>query len=87
MRERVTWAESRGVASLIALIRVFPWAFLGRLSMALVEIALAVVILSTSIVLGHEMRDWRTWYSDGNTAHPWAPTRAPIVSPVAEPRP
>jgi len=55
--------------------------------MAFVEIVLAAVILSTSIVLGHEMRDWRTWYSDANTAHPWAPTRAPIASPVAEPRP
>ena len=75
------------MASVIALVRTVPWAFFGRLSMAFVEIALAAVILSTSIVLGHEMRDWRTWYSDANTAHPWAPTRTPIVSPVAEPRP
>ena len=75
------------MASLILLVRAVPWAFFGRLSMAFVEIVLAAVILSTSIVLGHEMRDWRTWYSDANTAHPWAPTRAPIASPVAEPRP
>jgi len=72
---------------LIALVRAFPWAFFGRLSMAFIEIALTVVILSTSIVLGHEMRDWRTWYSNSNTAHPWAPTRPPMVGPVAEPRP
>ena len=87
MRERVTWAESRGVAYLIALVRAVPWAFFGRLSMAFVEIALAVVILSTSVVLGRELRDWRTWYSDANTAHPWAPTHVPATSPVAEPRP
>ena len=87
MRERVTWAESRVVASLIALVRAVPWAFFGRLSLAFVEIALAAVILSTSVVLGHELRDWRTWYSDANTAHPWAPTHVPAISPVAEPRP
>jgi len=75
------------VASLIALVRAVPWAFFGRLSIAFVEIALAAIILSTSIVLGHEMRDWWTWYSNADTAHPWAPTRAPMVSPVAEPRP
>ena len=87
MRERVTLAESRGVASLITRVRALPWAFAGRLTIAFVEIVLATIILSTSIVLGHEMRDWRTWYSDANTAHPWAPTRAPTISPVAEPRP
>ena len=85
MRERVTWAESRGVASLIALVRALPWAFCGRLATAFVEIALAAVILSTSIVMGHELRDWLTFYAD--TTHPWAPTHAPMVSPVAEPQP
>jgi hypothetical protein len=85
MRARVTSAESRGVAALIALVHVVPWAFFGRLSIAFVEIVLAAIILSTSIVLGHELRDWRTWYTDAE--HPWAPTRAPIVSPIAEPRP
>jgi hypothetical protein len=68
-------------------MRLLPWAFIRRLSMAFVEIALAFVILSTSIVLGHELRDWRTWYSDTGTTRPWAPTHTPGVSPVAEPRP
>jgi hypothetical protein len=85
MRERVTSAESRGVASLITLVRALPWAFAGRLSMAFVEIALAGVILSTSIVMGHELRDWRTFYADASK--PWAPTHAPTASPMAEPRP
>jgi hypothetical protein len=75
------------VAILILVVRALPWAFLGRLGVAFVEVVLACVILSTSIVLGHELRDWRTWYSDAGTARPWAPTHAPIVSPVAEPRP
>ncbi len=85
MRERVTWAESRGVASLTALVRAFPWAFFGRLGVAFVEIVLAAVILSTSIVMGHELRDWRTFYEGANK--PWAPTHAPMVVPVAEPGP
>ena len=68
----------------IAIVRALPWAFFGRLSMAFVEITLAAVILSTSIVMGHELRDWRTFYADANK--PWAPTHAPIVSPE-EPRP
>jgi len=73
------------VAYLIALVRALPWAVFGRLTTAFVEIALTVVILSTSIVLGHELRDWRTFY--GDAPHPWAPTRPPMVSPVAGPRP
>lgn len=73
------------MASLIALVRAFPWAFFSRLSMAFLEIALAVMVLSTSIVLGQELRDWRTFYGDAQ--HPWAPTHAPMVSPIAEPRP
>ena len=86
MRERVTWAESLGVTSVVSLVRGLPWAFCGRLAMAFVEIVLAVVVLSTSVVVGHELRDWRTWYADTGTAHPWAPTRAPNASPFAEPR-
>jgi hypothetical protein len=73
------------VSTVVTLVRALPWAFFGRLGTAFVEIVLAAVILSTSIVMGHELRDWRTWYADA--AHPWAPTRAPIVSPIAEPRP
>ena len=73
--------------STVTLVRALPWAFFGRLATAFVEIVIAAVILSTSIVMGHELRDWRTWYADTGTAHPWAPTRAPDASPLAEPRP
>ena len=85
MRERVTLAESLGVSTVVALVRALPWALFGRLTTAFVEIALAVVVLSTSVVVGHELRDWRAFYAEHTK--PWAPTRAPIVSPVAEPRP
>ena len=68
---------------LIARVLALPWAFFGRLATAFVEIVIAGVILSTSIVMGHELRDWRTFYAGANK--PWAPTHAPIVSPVAEP--
>ena len=73
------------MATVDTLVRALPWALCGRLTTAFVEIVLAFAVVSTSIVLGHELRDWRTWYAD--TAHPWAPTRAPIVSPIAEPLP
>jgi hypothetical protein len=75
------------MSTVVAIVRTLPWAFFGRLTTALVEIVLAVVVLSSSVVLGHELRDWRTWY--GAAEHPWAPTRAPMLgspSPVAEPR-
>ena len=68
---------------LIARARALPWAFFGRLATAFVEIVIAALILSTSIVMGHELRDWRTFYAGANK--PWAPTHAPMVSPVAEP--
>ena len=64
--------------------RLVPWAFAGRLTTALVEIVLAAVLLSTSVVVGHELRDWRTWYADVN--HPWAPTTRPAMSPPPEAR-
>jgi hypothetical protein len=73
------------VASLIAVVRALPWALFGRLTTALVEIVLAVMVLSTSVVVGHELRDWRTYYAEHTK--PWAPSRAPVASPVAEPRP
>lgn len=73
------------MTSVVLLLRGLPWAFCGRLATAFVEIALAAIILSTSIVMGHELRDWRTFYAGANK--PWAPTHAPMVSPVAEPRP
>jgi hypothetical protein len=73
------------VSTVVTLVRAVPWAFFARLATAFVEIVIAAVILSTSIVMGHELRDWRTFYADAS--HPWAPTHAPAVSPVAEPRP
>jgi hypothetical protein len=73
------------VTSVITLVRALPWVFCGRLVTAFFEIVLAALVLSTAIVMGHELRDWRTFYADAN--HPWSPTRAPMVSPIAEPRP
>lgn len=73
------------MSTVVRLVRALPWAFCGRLAMAFVEITLAAIILSTSIVMGHELRDWRTFYAGANK--PWAPTHAPLVSPIAEPRP
>ena len=64
------------------LVGLFPWSFTLRLTSALVEIVLAAVLLSTSVVVGHELRDWRTWYADAN--HPWAPTARPTVFPSRE---
>ena len=68
--------------SLATRVRLVPWAFVGRLATAFVEVALAAVLLSTSVVVGHELRDWRTWYADAR--HPWAPTAQPTVSPSRE---
>jgi hypothetical protein len=76
------------MATVVTLVRALPWAFFGRLATAFLEIVLAVLVLSSSLVLGHELRDWRTWY--GAAEHPWSPTRPPALispRPVAEPRP
>ena len=59
---------------------LFPWSFTRRLTTALIEIVLAALLLSTSVVVGHELGDWRTWYTDAN--HPWAPTPQPTVLPA-----
>ena len=66
----------------IALRRLAPWAFLGRLGVAAVELVMAAVILSGSVVVGHALKDWRAWYWDPATTHPWAPTVAPSATPV-----
>lgn len=63
------------------LVRLFPAAFLGRLATALVEIVVAAAILSSSVVIGHELQAWRDWYGAPGTAHPWAPTPAPSAAP------
>ena len=73
------------MSTVVTLVRALPWAFLGRLTTAFVEIVIAFAVLSTSVVVGHELRDWRTFYAEHTK--PWAPTHPPTVSPVAEPRP
>lgn len=45
------------------------------------QVALAGLVLSGAVVLGHELREWREWYADPATAHPWAPTPAPSPTP------
>ena len=58
----------------LALVRVLPFAFFGRLAVAFAEIVVACVLVSGSVVLGHDLSDWRAWYWDADTTHPWAPT-------------
>ncbi len=65
------------MSSTIALVRRLPWALLERLAIASVEVAVAATILSGSVVIGHALRDWRAWYWDPATTHPWAPTPLP----------
>lgn len=69
----------------LTLARALPFAFVARCAVALAEIAIAAVILSGSVVIGHELHEWRSWYGDPATTHPWAPTPQPSDSPVAEP--
>jgi hypothetical protein len=71
------------VTTITAFLGVFPTAFVGRLLQASVEIVLAAVVLSGSIVVGHDLKEWREWYADPGTAHPWAPTPAPNAEPNA----
>jgi hypothetical protein len=37
-------------------------ALLGRLVMVMTELAVAAAILVGAIVVGHDLREWRTWY-------------------------
>jgi len=69
------------VSYAVGLVRLLPWPFLGRLGIAFTEITLSVVVLSGSIVVGHELKAWREWFWDAETAHPWAPSARP--SPTA----
>ncbi len=71
------------MTSTIALVRLVPWVFLGRLGAAVAEIAVAAVIVSGSVVVGHALRDWRAWYGDPAVTHPWAPTVAPSATTAA----
>ncbi len=71
----------------LALVRLLPWLFLRRLAAAFVEISAAVVILSGSVVVGHFLGEWRAWYTDPATAHPWAPSAKPSATVAALPMP
>ena len=61
-----------------------PFFFLCRCALAFVEIAVALAILCTAVVAGHDLKEFRAWYADPGTIHYWAPTPSP--SQVAEPR-
>jgi hypothetical protein len=67
-----------------AIVHQLPLPFAGRLTLALVEIAVAVAMLVGSVILGHELKAWRDWYGDPGTARPWAPTPRPTVPPTFE---
>jgi hypothetical protein len=67
----------------LALVRLLPWPFLGRLAAAFVEISVAVVILSGSVVVGHYLGEWRAWYGDPATGHPWSPSAKPSATVAA----
>ena len=73
------------MTTILAVARLVPVSLGRRLLVAALEIALAGVVLSGSVILGHELREWREWYGDPGTAHPWAPTRAPSPAPSAAP--
>jgi len=65
------------VTHLLTLVRLMPVGFISRLAIALVEITLACALMSTSIIVGHQLQTWRAWYWDPQTTHPWAPTPTP----------
>ncbi len=68
----------------LSLVRLLPLPFIGRFGQAFVEIVLAAAMLAGSVVVGHELKVWRDWYSDPATAHPWAPTPVPSAVPEAD---
>jgi hypothetical protein len=37
-------------------------AFAGRLVMVLTEFTVAAAIIVGAVVVGHDLREWRTWY-------------------------
>ncbi len=67
--------------------RLVPWSLVGRIATAFAELALVATVLSAAVIVGHELREWRAWYWDPATTHPWAPTTVPTeaVSAVARP--
>jgi hypothetical protein len=83
MRAQPIRPESQGMTIALTLVRLFPAAFLGRLATAFVEIVVAAAILSSSVVIGHQLHAWRDWYGAPGIAHPWAPTPVPSAAPEA----
>jgi hypothetical protein len=73
------------MSSAVAIVRAFPLALVGRGATTLLQVAVAAVILSASVVIGHDLREWRAWYWDPSTTHPWAPTPSPAERIVAVP--
>jgi len=59
----------------VVLHRALP--FTGRLGIAFTEIVLAAAVLIGSVILGHDLKEWRDWFWDQETTHPWAPTPRP----------
>ena len=70
------------MANALALTRLLPLPFFGRLTLAFLEIVIAGLILSGSVVVGHWLAEWHAWYGDPATEHPWAPSPKP--TPVIE---
>jgi hypothetical protein len=56
--------------------------FVDRLVIAFVELTLAAAVIIGSIVVGHELREWREYYP--TAYHPWLQTPAPATE-VKEP--
>ena len=54
-----------------------PWPFVGRLGIAFTEIVLAAAVLVGAVIIGHDLKEWRDWFWDQQTTHPWAPTPRP----------
>ena len=62
---------------LVAVAHRVPWPFMGRLGLAFAEIVLASATLAGSVIVGHELKEWRDWFWDPGTSRIWAPTPAP----------
>jgi hypothetical protein len=60
--------------------------FIARLGIAFVELVVAASVVAGSIVVGHELKEWREWYGDPATHRPWAPTPRPVPTAQAEAR-
>lgn len=73
------------MSAALALVRLLPARPLGRAALTLLELSLAALLLSGSVIAGHELREWRAWYGDPSTLHPWAPTPRPSPTGIATP--